>query len=151
MGNTRDAPTLLATTYSNPSLLPANRGQRGESASSTALPMTPGNTQNAQHFSTPSSKDRSRTTGEASHVHRNQHLSTPKGKDRSRSSGEVDEMHATDTPATGLYQSGKENSISGMSATTTNTSILGRETSGMAAALERRRHARVDHRVTAED
>jgi len=152
VSNSYNAPGLLPATtysYSSPSK-PATNIHRERSAANVPLPTTPVNSQGNQYFSTPSSRDKARSRGDASTPYRNQHLSTPTSKERTRSRSETGDTPRAGSSSTGLYRSGKENATSNMSTSTTGTIMLGRDIPGMQAALDRR-HARVDHRRTAED
>lgn len=135
-------------------------------AANTPLPVTPVNAHGNQYFSTPSSKDK-HAKPEGTVLPSKTYVSTPSSKDKDRSKGATGNSHPTaqyisppsgksgkanlaGSLSGGLYRSGKENTTSGMSSTTTGTSILGRDIPGMSAALERR-HQKIDHRATPDD
>lgn len=67
-----------------------------------------------------------------------------------RGSSEGSSKGKTDYSSASIYRSGRDVAPSDLSNTTANTSILGREVSGMSAALQRR-HAKVDNRQTPDD
>lgn len=135
-------------------------------AANTPLPVTPVNAHGNQYFSTPGSKDK-HGKPEGAILPSRTYISTPSSKDKNRSKGAAGNSHsaaqyisppsgvsgkaiAVGNSTGGLYRSGKENTTSGMSSTTTGTSILGRDIPGMSAALERR-HQKIDHRATPDD
>jgi len=135
-------------------------------AANTPLPVTPVNAHGNQYFSTPSSKDK-QAKPEGAILPSRTYVSTPSSKDKNHSKAATSSSHSTAqyiSPPSGklgkanaagsssghLYRSGKENTTSGMSSTTTGTSILGRDIPGMSAALERR-HLKIDHRATPDD
>lgn len=87
---------------------------------------------NTAYISTPSRKDKNGSKGPSGNAHSAaQYLSIPGGTP----SKPADTANAS---SGGLYRSGKENAASGKSNTTTGTSILGRELSGMSAVIDRR-------------
>jgi hypothetical protein len=165
--NVRNSPGLPVTgaAYTNPSL-PASTSNPAIKAANTPLPVTPINAQGGHFFSTPGSKDK-HAKPEGAILPSRTYISTPSSKDQSRSKGAPGHSHsaaqfiATPSGRSGkasaagrtsgdLYRSGKENTTSGMSISTTSTSILGRDISGMSAALERR-HQKIDQRATPDD
>ena len=136
---------------------------------------TNGTQHRTQHHSTSSSKHKNHGRVETDSYHDKKHQSTPSRKDKNQNRSEIrvvsDEQHSTSSNRAGsqnraeanngtsetggnlpkdFYRSGRENTISGMSTSTTGTSILGRDISGMSAAMERR-HAKIDQRITAAD
>ena len=152
ISNTSNASSFPTTssTYSDKSPQPITNSHYEKNSVNMGLPTTPVNAGGIQYFSTPSSKDRNHSQSKSNNSHIYQHTSTPGSKDRSRAMGEVSNTPVPGGSSGGLYRSGKENTGSGTSTTTTGTSILGRDIPGMSAALERR-HARIDHRITASD
>lgn len=146
-----------------PSPLPAPTSDLAMKAATTPLPATPVNAQSNQFFSTPSSKNK-HLKSELTTLPSTAYASTPSSKDKNRSksdssharlatlnisapSAKTGKAAAAGSSSGNLYRSGKENATSGMSSTTTGTSILGREVSGMSAALERRQQ-KTDQRAT---
>ena len=141
-----------SSVHSKRSLQPASDGHHEKSSVTPAPPTTPINSHSAaQYYSTPNNVDRYRSRAEStSHSHHDQHLTTPSNKDKSHFKNETADTPTAASSSGGLYRSGKENSTSGMSTVTSGSGRLGREIPGMSAALERR-HARIDHRLTAND
>lgn len=113
---------------------------RGRPRGSPARPSNPTGL-GIQHFPTPSSRDKDRKVEPRKAV-RTPNFPPPKNRSNN-SKDEAFEFGTTaDKPTRGLYRSDKENATSGMSLSTTGTSILGRESSsdmnGMRAAMDRR-------------
>ncbi len=167
VANVRNSPGLpvTAVAYSNPPL-PASISNPAMKSANTHLPVTPVNAQGSQYSSTPSSKGK-HGKPEGATLPSSTYASTPSSKDKNRSKGAIGNTHsaaqhiltpkgksgkanAAGSANGGLYQSGKENTTSGISTTTTGSSILGREIPGMSAALERR-HQKIDQRASPDD